>query len=123
MQQEKVAGKKVLELLTEGIITEDNEWTVYNYLMQAYAAGNESARGFRSFHRPIAQFSLKGELLEIYDSVQEAVRATGLNKSNVANCARGRKGCLTAGGFKWKYINKKDGKSYDGSKGGRAGHK
>ena len=107
MQQDDVAGKILLELTSLGIATEDNEWILYNYLSQAYAAGWVSGREARACHHPVAQYDLKGEMLNIYDSVAAAVRATGLNKSNIANCARGRKGCLTAGGFRWQYITMK----------------
>jgi len=105
MKQETVAGKILLELLEHDIIQDEHQEIVYNYLLQAYAAGHNAGRQLRTFSRPVAQLTLKGDLIDIFDSVQNAVRATGLNKSNIANCARGRKGCLTAGGFRWRYIN------------------
>lgn len=123
MKQEVAASKALLEVLETGTIDgkqefitynyEEHELDVYNKLMQVYAVGHTAGRQLRSFTRPVAQFSLNGDLLEIFDSVQDAVRATGLNKSNIANCARGRKGCLTCGGYKWKYVNQKDGKTND----------
>jgi hypothetical protein len=105
MKQETVAGKILVELLERGIVNQEQEWIVYNYLEQAYAAGHDAGRKLRSFTKPVAQFDSKGDLINIHDSVADAVRATGLNKSNIANCARGRKGCDTAGGFRWQYVH------------------
>jgi hypothetical protein len=105
MKQDNVAGKILAELIEAGIISEKHEWTVYNYLQQAYAAGHDIGRKLRSYHRAVAQFDSNGDLINVFDSVADAVRATGFNKSNIANCARGRKGCDTVGGFRWQYAD------------------
>jgi len=107
MKQETVAGKILVELLEEGIVSEEHELIVYNYLLQAYSAGHDAGRQLRTHSKTVAQYSLNGDLLKIFNSVQDAVRATGINKSNIANCARGRKGCATSGGFRWQYVNTK----------------
>ena len=54
---------------------------------------------------------IKGDkIIAVYRSVSEASRQTGINRANIANVARGyitKKGLhlLTAGGFKWRYVN------------------
>lgn len=42
-----------------------------------------------------------GEVLATFSSANEALKITGIN--NIGNCANGRR--LTAGGFKWKYLD------------------
>lgn len=108
MKQDEVGGKILLELLERGIIQDEHQEIVFDYLIQAYAAGHDAGRQLRSYTKPVVQLSLKGDVIDIFESVQDAVRKTGLNKSNIANCARGRKGCLTAGGFRWQYITTRD---------------
>lgn len=123
MKQEKVAGKILVELLMENIIEEKDEWTVYNYLMQAYAAGYVEGSKKRSNKRPVAQYSLDGKLIEIFDSAAEAARRTKVQHSDICKAAVDKpynaKGWKihTAGGFKWRYVNIKDGKTADSSEG------
>jgi len=105
MKQDKVAGEVLLELMELGVVHDDHQEIVFERLQRVYAAGHNSGRQLRSNHRAVAQYSWKGELLDVFDSVQNAVRKTRLNKSNIANCARGRKGCDTCGGFRWQYVD------------------
>lgn len=55
--------------------------------------------------RVIVRMSRAGEVLEEYPSLKEAQRSTGVRRSNIAACANGRK--KTAGGFIWKYGDRK----------------
>lgn len=105
MKQDRVAGEILIELLELGVIHDDHQEIVFERLLRIYAAGHNDGRQMRTTHRAVVQYSRKGDLLDVFDSVQNAVRKTGLNKSNIANCARGRKGCLTVGGFRWQYVD------------------
>ena len=51
----------------------------------------------------VGQYDLNGNLIKIYVSVSEAQRITKIN--NIASVCLGKN--KTAGGFKWKYMNKK----------------
>lgn len=44
----------------------------------------------------------------IYLSVKEAGRAIGRSRCTINDALRGRKGCHTAGGFHWEYVDEKD---------------
>lgn len=57
-------------------------------------------------YKMVAQYTLEGELIRIWDGVIFAARGTGINKSSIAGCCRniGK----TAGGFLWQYIKKND---------------
>lgn len=57
----------------------------------------------KKISKPVAQFSTDGEVIEFFESVISASKATNLNPSHIASCARGRKGFKTAGGFKWQF--------------------
>lgn len=50
----------------------------------------------------VGQYSLNGELLNIYNSINEAGEQTGINKANIGQvCSNKRK---TAGNFIWKFL-------------------
>jgi len=50
---------------------------------------------------PVLQFDKYGNSVNRYHSISEASRITGTNKSNIAQCAKGKR--TSAGGFVWKY--------------------
>ena len=53
----------------------------------------------------VAQYDAKtGCLIKIWDCIMDASRATGIDNSRIAKCARGKYGCKTAGGFIWKFV-------------------
>ena len=52
--------------------------------------------------KKVKQLDINGELIKIWDSVSDAWRALGINRSHIAEVCRG--GRDTAGGFIWEYI-------------------
>ena len=53
----------------------------------------------------VAQYDAKtGCLIKIWDCIMDASRATGIDNSRIAKCAKGEYGCKTAGGFIWKFV-------------------
>ena len=66
----------------------------------------DSLDGFdKRKHKPvqqIGQYSLDGQLLNVYESITDASRKTGFSSSNIKNCLSGQ--YKTANGFKWKRI-------------------
>lgn len=53
----------------------------------------------------VAQYDAKtGCLIKIWDCIMDASRATGIDNSRIAKCAKGKYGCKTAGGFIWKFV-------------------
>ncbi len=49
----------------------------------------------------VHQYSLSGELLNIFDSITKASVETGVKVANISACCLNKKGYDTAGGFKW----------------------
>ena len=49
-------------------------------------------------------YSLEGELLQIFESISEAERITGIHRGNIARCVR--KEGKTAGGYRWENLMK-----------------
>lgn len=103
MKQDTVAGKILIDLTELGIATEDNEWILYNYLMQAYATGFDGARLQSTYQKPVAQYNLEGRMIGIFDNAAVASRKTGTDHSDIIKCTKGK--AHTAGGFKWESIN------------------
>jgi hypothetical protein len=105
MKQEDVAGKIVLELVNEGIIQERDDWIVYNYLMQAYAAGFNEGNRRITRPQPVSQFNSKGELVALYPTIRKAAKGVGVNESSIKRALSGR--YKTVKGFTFKYTNVK----------------
>lgn len=58
------------------------------------------------YGRPIAQFTLKDELIKIWDSVREASKEMGVSHSNIIACCRGRQS--TCKGYIWRYLDERN---------------
>ena len=56
------------------------------------------------YSKKIAQYTLDGELVKIWDSIREANR-NGFNRSSITNCCKGKTNFNTHKGFKWEYYN------------------
>lgn len=54
-----------------------------------------------SLSKPVYQYALDGTLLNIYKSIQEASRKTGVPHQNIGKCCLGK--IKSAGNFIWKY--------------------
>lgn len=53
--------------------------------------------------KKVIQYDLEGEILDVYDSIAEASKATEINKSSIAKCCRGER--KKAGNFIWKFSD------------------
>lgn len=58
--------------------------------------------GTRAIPRPVFQYSKSGLLVSSYASIADASRATGIVRTAINACCRGK--LKTAGGFLWKYA-------------------
>ena len=55
-----------------------------------------------SLSLPVAQLSLDGKLIRVFQSQNEVKRELNVNQGNISNAISGR--CKTAYGYKWKLI-------------------
>ena len=53
--------------------------------------------------RGVKQLSMNGELLAVYDKMEDAARITNTNYANICLCCRGK--LNSSNGFKWIYDN------------------
>lgn len=51
--------------------------------------------------KPVVQLALSGKILNEYQTAKEAYEKTGVSRSGICNCCKGRK--KAAGGYVWKY--------------------
>ena len=58
----------------------------------------------KALGKPIAQYTLSGELIKEYKSISEANNTSGVKQSNIQHTLSGNS--KTAGGFIWKFIPK-----------------
>lgn len=64
---------------------------------QFIEAGNASHR------KPVAQYSLNGELIKIWDCGTTAGEALNIERHGIYNCARGK--TKSSFGYVWRYVN------------------
>ena len=74
------------------------EWCSYSYNNSYNCAAKK--RG-EKLSKQVGQYSLDGELLKVWTSLNEAER-NGFNEGNICSCCKGKR--KTHGGFIWKYI-------------------
>lgn len=58
----------------------------------------------RVHNRKVNQYTLDGKYICTYDSIVDASKRTGVNKSNIGACAQGK--YKQAGGYIWRYADK-----------------
>jgi hypothetical protein len=56
--------------------------------------------------RAVIQMDLDGNEIAKYEKMNDAAKATGINVGNIGNVCQGRS--KTAGGYRWRYADKKD---------------
>lgn len=52
--------------------------------------------------KPVRQLSLGGKLIRIYPMIKDAMRATGIDETQIGRVCKGKN--KTAGGYKWEYV-------------------
>ena len=55
--------------------------------------------------KPVLQIK-DGVVINKFESIAEAGRATGLNTSNIGQCCKKKKNHSHVGGYQWEYVNK-----------------
>lgn len=76
------------------------EWcTAQENLLHARKSGLHKSDG----DKRTIQYSLDGEIVNIFKSASEAARKTGIKRCNISSVARGNTKMKTAGGYIWKY--------------------
>lgn len=76
----------------------------YDFLEREFTAFGENHNNSKS----VTQYSKSESLINVFGGVNEAGRQLNIQFTNIAKCARGER--KTAGGFIWRYENKKPNK-------------
>ena len=75
-------------------------------LLSGYGCPNCSRiRASKLYSKPVYQYTLDGVFIKKYNSGKEASFQTGVSRSGIANACQGK--AKSAGGFVWKYKDKK----------------
>lgn len=56
----------------------------------------------KPYRRKVNQLDLNGSFINVYDSIRDASRKTGINRHSINNVLGGK--CKTSGGYKWEYA-------------------
>lgn len=82
---------------------ENLEWaTAYENIRHAFRTGlKDMSAAIEANKRKVAAIT-RGKIVAIYDSVQDAERATGASNQNIIKVCQGKR--KHAGGFEWCYI-------------------
>lgn len=57
-----------------------------------------------SLSKSVIQYTLNMEVVAIFPSIGEAARQTGVLKTNISACCKGKYGFKSPGGFIWRYT-------------------
>ena len=74
----------------------------YRWKFEDNNTGNNSGKKIQH-KRMVAQYSIQGELLNTFESMIEASRVTGIERTSIYRCCNGKS--KTGSGFVWKYID------------------
>ena len=66
--------------------------------------GTANTRRGKKLSRPVAQLTVSGELLRVWESQEEIERRTNFKQSGISACINGRSN--TSYGYKWKFYDK-----------------
>lgn len=104
---ESVTGQSIPEDLQVNHINEDksdNRFENLNLMTRKenmnYGTRNERARKARS--KPVAQYDMEGNLIQVWPSASEVERVLGYFQGGISMCCNGKG--KTYKGFIWKYI-------------------
>ena len=85
------------------------EWCDAKYNINYGDRNKKTADRLRGMERPynwkaVNCFSLSGEFLKRYESVEKAASETKTQANAISACCKKRKYYYTAGGYKWEYV-------------------
>lgn len=83
------------------------EWCTYSYNINY---GNRKAKVKEKalngpLSKSVAKYSVNGDFIQVFPSVNEASRQTGIKLSNISNCCNKKPHYLTAGGYVWRWAD------------------
>ena len=84
------------------------EWCDNKYNSN-YGTRNEKLKKVNPLKKSVIKCNLKGDALNIYESIAEAVRDNNINRPNIVECLNNKLKRKTAGGFIWKYKEETNG--------------
>ena len=79
---------------------ENLEWCDNDYNIH-YGTG--IARRSISQQKQIEQIDMQGNVVAVHDGIVKASEATGISRSNIGKCCKGKSRHKTAGGYRWRY--------------------
>lgn len=84
------------------------EYAIQTNRIKEFLVAKENQKKLKSqalsekLSKKVAQYSLEGDLIKIWDSSIEAAKALQINQGNISNVCTGK--AHKTGGFKWAYI-------------------
>ena len=91
----------------EWISKSDNEKHAYLFLNKPRKSGNKGKYGKEnSKSKIVLQINKEtNEIINRFYGIGEAERITGISNQQISKCCLKRKGHITAGGYKWRYLD------------------
>lgn len=86
---------------------ENLEWCTKKYNVNYGTRAQRFSEIMRNKSCGVQMFSRDGELITVFRSVMDAHEATGISISNIAECASGTGRHKSAGGYIWKYMDRR----------------
>lgn len=104
MKRDYILEKLTQELLQKLKISTNPYKDCKQYLNMALDIGTQTIK-MEQMQQPrrkaVIKMTMLGTELELYPSVRDAAYQTGIPRTNITNCCKGK--TPSAGGYKWKY--------------------
>lgn len=104
MNQDTSCQRILAEMIQLKIIDSTKEDAAWPYLKRIFGLGFDEGTTQPSKRKPVLQSTRDGKPVKIHPSIKEAAHKTKLNVSTIYRALKGT--FETAGGYKWKYVNK-----------------
>lgn len=86
------------------VITEEQKEKISKTLKGRKLPKETREKMAKARQKKVIQIGLDGGFIKVWDSIKQVQKTLHIDRSQISRCVGGKQGCVTAGGFMWKYF-------------------